>query len=286
LQVVARCTAAGALRSVDVKTAQRFGETAVEIARQLHDERLLVHSLRVLCGVNYFAGEAGRAFELGKESVEHARSVGDDVLLAESLRTFVLCSYDVDPANVDSLFREAIASTERSGDQYVAASLHHNAATHELQAGNTSGARRHLERAAEAFKIIGMADWQVKVNLGMASLMEGDLEGAQSMYQEGLRMSRRNGDRFGLAYSSLGLACAAAELSQWPRAAELHGAADAFRDQTGQPWLSWYGPYQESSIDKIRTHLGDNEFEQVYTKARALPFDDAVRVALHAPESE
>jgi hypothetical protein len=101
------------------------------------------------------------------------------------------------------------------------------------------------------------------------------------MYREGLGMSRRNGDRFGLAYSTLGLACAAANLGDWRRAAELHGVADGWRGQTGQPWLSWYGPYQQSSIDTVRTHLGDSEFELVYAKARALSFDEAVRLALH-----
>jgi hypothetical protein len=131
-----------------------------------------------------------------------------------------------------------------------------------------------------------MADWQVKVNLGMASLMEGDLEGARSMYQEGLGMSRRNGDRFGLAYSTLGLACSAADLGDWRRAAELHGVADALREQTGQPWLSWYGPYQHSSIDKIRTHLSDAEFEAAYTDAKALSYDEAVHLALHPRELE
>jgi hypothetical protein len=134
--------------------------------------------------------------------------------------------------------------------------------------------------------MIGMADWQVKDQLGFTLLIEGDPEGALSMYQEGLRISRRNGDRFGLAYSSLGLACALAELTQWRWAAELHGAADAFRDQTGQPWLSWYGPYQQSNIDKVRTHLGDREFEHVYARARALSFDDAVRLAFRPRESE
>jgi hypothetical protein len=41
-------------------------------------------------------------------------------------------------------------------------------------------------------------------------------------------MSRRNGDRSGIALAGLGLACLAADAGDWHRAAMLHGVAQAF----------------------------------------------------------
>jgi hypothetical protein len=285
LRVVALATAAGAIRSIDIQAALRLGATAVDVARQIHDERLLAHSLRVLCGVYYFAGDPDGAFQMGKEAAQLARSLDDDVLLSECLRTFLLCSYDVDPSSTDVLFDEAMASVARSGDLYVMAALLHNAATHDMLEGNTVRARRRLEQAAQGFQAIGKPDWQLKAGLGFARLLEGDFRGARTTYQEGFRLSRRNGDRFWLAYTSLGLACVSAEQTDWHRAAQLHGVADAFRDQTGQPWLSWFGPYQQVSIDNIRSQLDDGEFERFYASGRALSFDDAVHLALHAVDS-
>ena len=65
---------------------------------------------------------------------------------------------------------------------------------------------------------------------------EGDLDGARSMFEAGLRISRRNGDNWGMAYAFLGLACLAGDAGDWDRAAVLHGAAQAFQDRTGIPW--------------------------------------------------
>ena len=98
------------------------------------------------------------------------------------------------------------------------------------------------------------------------------------MLEEGLRISRRSGDRFGLAYSILGLACLAADLGDWRRAAELHGVAQAFLDQIGQPWLLYYGPLRQVSIDEVSEHLGDEEFQRAYAKGKSARFRRGHRV--------
>lgn len=81
-----------------------------------------------------------------------------------------------------------------------------------------------------------MHSHHLSVNLGWVLRQEGDPDGARPMFEAGLRIGRRNGNRIGLAYASLGLACLAADRGYSHRAAELHGAAQAFLDQTGQRW--------------------------------------------------
>src|SRR6202451_2346984 len=64
------------------------------------------------------------------------------------------------------------------------------------------------------------------------------------------------GKRAALAYASLGLACAAADLGDWRRAAELHGVAQSFLDRMTEPWQDLENGYRRDSVAKARTALG------------------------------
>jgi hypothetical protein len=87
-------------------------------------------------------------------------------------------------------------------------------------------------------------------------------------------MSRRIGDRSGIAYASLGLACLAADAGDWHRAAVLHGVAQAFLDPTGQPWEELEARYRQDSLAQARAHLGQGQFESAYSMGMALSPDD------------
>ncbi|MGB6582555.1 MAG: adenylate/guanylate cyclase domain-containing protein [Streptosporangiaceae bacterium] len=272
--------AALAARPVDLTTARQLGERAVELARQLHDDRLLIESLAVLCGTYYFAGERYRGLPLGEESVERARQLGDDGLLAGSLLGYLLCSDLVEPARSERLFAEAIACTERSGDVLIGSFLHNNAGVHALRAGDFPAARAHLEQADKAMQATGATSHYVTVNLGWVLRQEGDPDRARAMFEAGLRVSRRNGERPGFADASLGLACVAADLGDPYRAAELHGVAQAFLDRTAEQWQEPEAGYRLDSLDKLRTSLGEEQFERAYAEGIALGLDQALDLAL------
>jgi hypothetical protein len=84
----------------------------------------------------------------------------------------------------------------------------------------------------------------------------------------------------GLAYSSLGLACVAADSGEWYRACQLHGAAQAFLDRTGESWQQPEARYREASLGQLRTRLGDQQFDRAYAEGTALTFEAALRLAL------
>jgi hypothetical protein len=92
-------------------------------------------------------------------------------------------------------------------------------------------------------------------------------------------MGRHNGDRYGIAYASLGLACLAADAGDWRRAAVLHAVAHAFLDRTGQPWEELEARYRRDSLDQVRSHLGQEEFEQAHARGMALSSDQALDLA-------
>jgi predicted ATPase len=91
-------TAARAARWVDTATALRLGEQAVQLARQLGNDRLLIESLATVSTACYLAGEEERRRPLAREAVERARQLGDDVLLAESLSAYLLGDSLIDSA--------------------------------------------------------------------------------------------------------------------------------------------------------------------------------------------
>jgi predicted ATPase/class 3 adenylate cyclase len=270
-----------AARFTDMAVALQLGEQAVVLARQLGDDRLLIESLDALSRTYYHAGQPDRGLTLGDEAVERARQLGDDVLLGRSLSGYLVPASDsVDPARYAQLFAEAIACTERAGDRLINGQLHNNAGFYALSAGDLPAARAHLQQAAHVVQAIGASSYHVPVNLGEVLRLEGDPDGARSMFEAALRISRRNGELHGLAYATLGLACVAADLGDWHRAGELHGAAQALLDRTGQRWEQGEARQRQASLDQVRAHLGQEQFDRVYAYGTRLNLEQALDVAL------
>ena len=109
---------------------------------------------------------------------------------------------------------------------------------------------------------------------------EGDLDGARSAFQASLRMGRRNGNNWHMAAAILGLACLAGEAGDWDRAAALHGAAQAFRDRTGNPWQELEARDRRDSLDQARAHLGNEQLERAHAQGMALTPEKALDLAL------
>jgi predicted ATPase/class 3 adenylate cyclase/tetratricopeptide (TPR) repeat protein len=261
---------------IDIATARHLAEQAVGLARHLGDERLLIRSLAGLCGAYFFVGEPDIGRPFGQESVELARRLGDDVLQAESLLMYLLT---IDPARSVPLYTEAFACTERSGDHLISTFLHRSVGWHALSAGDIPAARAHLEAAAKAGQQIGFQDTIVTTNLGWVLRAEGDLDGAGSLLEAALRVSRRNGDSRGMADACLGLACLAGDAGDWGRAAALHGAAQAFLDQTGGAWSEDDARERRDSLDQAGAHLGGEQLEQAYAQGMALSLEKAIDLA-------
>jgi predicted ATPase/class 3 adenylate cyclase len=273
----AMVTAANVALFTDVATARQLAEQAVQAARQLGDDRLLVRSLAALCAACFFVGEpeAGRPF--GQESAERARRLGDDVLLGRSLLAYLLT---IDRASSGTLFSEAIACTERSGDHLTNLALHNNASARAMRTGDIPAARAHLEAAAQAGQQIGFQSPIVMADLGWVQRVEGDLDGARSMFETVLRMSRRSGDSRGMAHACLGLALVAGDLGDWDRSGALHGAAQALLDRTGVAWDEDDARDRRDSLDQARAHLGDEQLERAYARGMTLSVEKGLDLAL------
>jgi predicted ATPase/class 3 adenylate cyclase len=285
LFVAALVTVAGLAPLVDIAPARRYGHQAVELARQLGDDRLLADALGMLSAVHFFAGEPDRGLPLGREAVDRARQLGDDVLLGRSLMICQLSGDLIEPAQSARLLAEAIACAERSGNHLLRSHLHNNAAVQALGVGHVPAARAHLDQAAQAARATGQENPAVAANLGWVQREAGHPAEAQSWFEASLRIGRRSGEEPVIACAILGLGCLAADLGDWDRSAVLHGVAQAFLDRSGEPWQGIEARYRERSLARVRAHLGDDLFDRDYAQGLALSPDEALPTAVATPGS-
>jgi predicted ATPase len=264
----------------DMTPGWQYGDQSVELARQLGDDRLLADALSMLSAICYFGGEIERGLPLAREAADHARQLGDGDLLGWSLMVCLMYGDLIEPAQFAQLVAEAIACTERSGNHFLLAYVHNNASVHALGAGDIPAARAHLDQAAQAAQAIGLEDPHAAINLGWVQREEGDLEGARSSFEASFRICRRSGEHSSTAYASLGLACLAADLGDWHRAAALHGVAQDFLDRSGGGWEGLEEQYRQDSIAQVRAELDDELFGWAYAKGMALSADERLRLAL------
>ena len=276
LFATALVTATIAAQQIDEATSRQLAEQAVQAARQLGDDRLLILALGALCAAYNLAGDPKAALRIGQETVERARRLGDDVLLGVSLMLYL---QTIDPARSLHLAGEAIACTERSGDHFINHILHDNAGRAALITGDIPAARAHLQAAAQAAQQIGQDTAWLASLAGQVLRAEGDPDGARSRFEAGLRISRRNGDNRSMAEAILGLACLAGDAGDWDRAAALHGAAQAFLDRTGFPWGESDVRYRQDSLDQAHAHLGDEQLKRAYAQGTALSPEKALDLA-------
>ena len=283
LFATALVTAATAVSRVDVASARRLGEAAVGLARQLDAGRLLIDALATLGFVCYLAGEPERGLPFGQEAVQRARQLGDDVLLGLSLMDYLLCDALIDPAHARPLYIEAIACTQRSGDHLFANFANNSAGVQALRAGDIPAARAYLQQAAQAIQAIGAEILDLPINMGWVLRQDNDPGGARSSFAAALRISRHNGDRAGVGYACLGLACLAADAGDWHQAAVLHGVAQGSLDPIRQPWEELEAHYRQDSLDQVRAHLGREQFERAYARGMALNSSEALDMAFGKP---
>jgi hypothetical protein len=104
-----------------------------------------------------------------------------------------------------------------------------------LAADDVPAARANIDLWIQTARALGPPTFAMLVQLSWVQRAEHNPGKARSSLETALRTSRRNGEREGIAYATLGLACLAADAGECDVAAELHGAAQAALDRTGLP---------------------------------------------------
>jgi DNA-binding CsgD family transcriptional regulator len=104
----------------------------------------------------------------------------------------------------------------------------------------------------------------------------GDDTRSQSLYEEGIAVARKEGNRQTIAFGLEGLARVVAAQGEVSWAARLWGAAETLRETIGAPVPPVERPAYESSVTAARAQLGEKPFAAAWAEGRLMTPDQAL----------
>ena len=256
----------------DAPAAGALAEESLAAARDSGDRHTLAQVLFLL---GWAAGNAGpgaseRAEAFGTEALGLFRVLGDtggqaDVLFM--LGTFGINSGDYQRAA--HFFADSLALLHERGDEKTTARGLGGLGTALLNLGDRATAREVLE---ESLVVARKYDdrWSTAMSLtlvGHVDLADGDHARAQALLADAASLFADTGNLMYLQWCLEGLAGAAAARGDYERAAELDGARDALRAQTGVLLPPVYPAGYARTLATARAGLTPEAFEA----ARARP---------------
>ena len=267
------------------RTGRELGERALEMARDLDDQRLLSETLRFVSWTET-EERSSRATLLGQEALEVARRLDDPVLMGDAL--WILAGAAPTPEEERELRLEALACYRRAGDVLSVSLALQGLASQAVVDEQLAASRAYREEAIAAAEEIG-SSWVLPAfwtDHAIVLLLLGELTEATSFGRKALIAMRRRG-RSAVGFTIFVLACCATGTGDYRRAAHLTGAHDVidteFINLVHRGSYRWTAPEQRARDDnraRLRQVLGDEEYECEHAVGKALSFEQAIDLAL------
>jgi DNA-binding CsgD family transcriptional regulator len=122
------------------------------------------------------------------------------------------------------------------------------------------------------------------LNLGVATLVSGDLDRSQRLFAEALRIGERLDDRVAQYCLLDALGCCAVGAGQARLGAQLLGAAETVRTEAGATLIGTLAPLLAKAEESAIMALGAARFEAEFEAGKGLRRDTAIRLALGQPD--
>jgi tetratricopeptide (TPR) repeat protein len=265
---------------------QRFSEGAAwferALASQGGDDRLRGSACINAGFMPFWMGEDDRAAARFADGLVIGRRLGDAPLMSQALGGLSRVALRSDVAEGRRLAREALEISDAAGDRHGRSNAMHLLGVGAQMAGDLVEARDWM-RQRLALVREDHNDWLISseaANLSMVERQLGDLDAADALVREALVIAQRRGDRFVFPFALSGLAAIATERSEFERAAQLVGAAEAMMAEQDAAWPPDERPHYERLLTTLPTSMGASAFEQARAVGRSMASDDAVAYAL------
>jgi predicted ATPase len=227
----------------DYASAKDLLQKSLALHRQIGDLARAARVLSALAWLSIQKGEYPEAEAPARESANYARTTGDSRLLLASLGN-------------------------------LAIALHRQ--------GQWAAARELLEEALAVARGLG-TPWEIGNALheiGRVECDEKHYDVAKEHFVEAITILHGLGNLPGTIDALQGLAGVAAATAESRRAARLWGAADALREQIGNPMSVDESIAYERLVKPVRAVLTTQAFDQAWQEGQAMNLDEAVRYAL------
>ena len=258
----------------DLDRAGALTEQSLAAARASQDRFILAQALFSLGWGVSNAGVYERARALVTEALDLFAELGETGEHAEAL--FVLgtvAMYSGDYRGAVGIFEQSLAERRGRGDEHTAARHLGGLGTALLNLGDLARARAVLEESLVVARRFG-DQWSSAMSLmllGHLRLAEGDPDRARAELIESAALFASTGNMVYLTWCLEGLAGVAAAGRRFGRAAEIAGARDTLRAQTGVLLPPVHPAAYEPMLAAVRDNLGADGFTAAHARLADRP---------------
>ena len=272
----------------DMARAGALTEESLAAARRSQDRLILAQTLFFLGWGASNTGAYERAEALATEALDLFAELGEAGEHAEAL--FVLGTIAVftgDYRRAVGLFEQSLAERRGRGDEHTAARHLGGLGTALLNLGDLARARAVLE---ESLVVARRFDdqWSSAMSLmllGHLRLAEGDPDRARAELIESAALFASTGNMVYLPWCLEGLAGVAAAGRRFGRAAEIAGARDALRAQTGVLLPPVHPAAYEPMLEVVRDSLGEAGFAAAHARLADRPPPELIAAVTREEQS-
>ena len=220
-------TAAEILAFLDVRAAESYAQSGMDLANRAGDKATAAFAAVMLAQVHAWAGAHDEAE--GRRALQAAREIGGPELVGDALMAAFDTIGDISApdrrAKQRVLADELLAMAEAAGGD-CGATAHRWLAFCSLMDGDARDARRHVELDVALAERIGGVGGLEYWTLALVQFAEGDLAGALESLSRGVELARRQDAGIEMGILCADAAACATGLRAYDAAARLYGFSD------------------------------------------------------------
>ncbi len=265
--------------------AERYGQGALALWRQLEDRRGQALVYRQLGWVSLMSGSAQLAIDLFTSAQEAWKIVQDERGLACALGDLGMTASVV--GNLEQAMPLLVDSENRYRqlhDEYGVARLMKDRGLNALLRGDVEQAIPLLREAIERLQATGRTYLLpgALLYLGTALCFAGRLDEAVARLHESLRYHEEFGDMAHSSLTLLGLAAVAHRRQDGERAAMLCGAAEALRESNRVILPPAVQALYEREVKLVLDHIDEIAFQDAFQRGATMTTAEALAFARHS----
>ena len=266
----------------DHPRAQQVLAPTLSIFRETGDKWALSRSLYLL-GVDAFSsGDYVQATAQEQESLALSRELGDSWHIAGTLST--LGQIELSQGSFESAkgYLQETLSVLRGGSNYQAAMALHRLGVVARCQQDADGATTLQQRSLALSKESGdkISQAYALCELAILAQRRQNFDQAKALLNEALTLLHDAGDRFGTAKTFEALAVVARFRDDPSRAAALFGAAGALREKIASPVEAFEREGYETELRLLKTRLGGSGFATAWSIGRTMTPEQLLEYAL------
>lgn len=242
------------------------------VARALFEEGLLA----------FWQGDDAAATSLHDRSLVMARALDADTETALALTGLARIALRTDNARAQALSEQALATVQGGNERLGRSNALHLLGVTAQMRGDLEDAREYMTQRIEVARGLGHygALAGEAANLSVVERQFGNLDHAESLALEALRITAQRQDEWALPYVLNALAGVAVADGRYERGATLLGAAVGIMEQQGAAWPPDERPHFERSRASAEKGLGSDVFASAWSSGHDGSLADAIAFAL------